>query len=506
VRQLLFEKILELRKSLGVLDRKDNDRFGIIVIDEVSMITPHFLEHINSRLKQAAGLNIDYGGFLVLLFGDFDQLPPVGATSQSLVQVAQKLAFRSITEHRCNLIEAGEPVQLVRQHASRKRKKKKTNANPSSPAALEEDTNAKKGVELFKKALWMPLLEQVRSEDIEHTRFINRLASGEKIRMSDLKHYKALTREDMDSKEWSFAPIVVCTNRQRLDFTHSQAERFAREHDTCVIRWPVPFKNWTGLPESPWRQAAKQNDPCFWQYFVKGATGYITFNHCVKLGIANGTQVRMDSLTFSDDEEATILQQIQDSNPGDVISLEQPPACVNVELVNVTMNEWRNKMNASSHATSATLSLSDDKVIIPLFRSKVGKTKKYTVRGGAAGGYGYLPSKVEVGRIFEYDLGFAMTVHKAQGRTLPKVILCFDKYPCALTRLTLQHVYVGLSRVKRRSDIRFLLRDPDDYSPLQYITTLEPDEMTMTYFKGFNGPGSTYDASRAYEYALRYQR
>jgi SAM-dependent MidA family methyltransferase len=57
-----IRKNLELRKSLGVLDRKDNDRFGIIVIDEVSMITPHFLEHINSRLKQAAGLNVDYGG------------------------------------------------------------------------------------------------------------------------------------------------------------------------------------------------------------------------------------------------------------------------------------------------------------------------------------------------------------------------------------------------------------------------------------------------------------
>ena len=50
-----------------------------IIIDEMSMIGHRILAWIDERLKQASGkLDCIFGGFSIILFGDFGQLPPVG--------------------------------------------------------------------------------------------------------------------------------------------------------------------------------------------------------------------------------------------------------------------------------------------------------------------------------------------------------------------------------------------------------------------------------------------
>ena len=47
------------------------------------------------------------------------------------------------------------------------------------------------------------------------------------------------------------------------------------------------------------------------------------------------------------------------------------------------------------------------------------------------------------------DLGFIVTYHKVQGKTVSKVILCVNKASRELSHLTTQALYVGLARVGR---------------------------------------------------------
>ena len=66
----------------------------ILVIDEMSMISPGFLYKVNRRLQQAFPENKTkpFGGISVLIMGDFAQLPPVMAPP--LYQVKQINALR----------------------------------------------------------------------------------------------------------------------------------------------------------------------------------------------------------------------------------------------------------------------------------------------------------------------------------------------------------------------------------------------------------------------------
>ena len=66
---------------------------------------------------------------------------------------------------------------------------------------------------------------------------------------------------------------------------------------------------------------------------------------------------------------------------------------------------------------------------------------KYTVPGNND----YNPSKITVQPIFALDLGFAMIVHKAQGRTLLKVILCLAHRPSRFTQMQIQSLSIASS-------------------------------------------------------------
>ena len=116
------------------------------------------------------------------------------------------------------------------------------------------------------------------------------------------------------------------------------------------------------------------------------------------------------------------------------------------------------------------------------------KSKSESVRGsGAARRVGmFHPSTVWLRDHFPLELGFAMTLHKAQGRTIRRLILSLSGHPCGTLRLTWEAIYVALSRVRRREDIRILLRDGHDRSDLQYISDLRKDKNVGYYFCGFS--------------------
>ncbi|MGH7955247.1 MAG: C-terminal helicase domain-containing protein, partial [Gloeomargaritales cyanobacterium] len=92
------------------------------------------------------------------------------------------------------------------------------------------------------------------------------------------------------------------------------------------------------------------------------------------------------------------------------------------------------------------------------------------------------PSKVTTKRTFHVDMSFAMTFYKAQGQTIPKVILILNKRPVGLSVLTYSSLFVAVSRVRLADDIRLLGNDN-----ISYRSDLKVGKDILRWWKGF-GP------------------
>ena len=71
-----------------------------------------------------------------------------------------------------------------------------------------------------------------------------------------------------------------------------------------------------------------------------------------------------------------------------------------------------------------------------------------------------------------------------QGRTIKKVILCLSEHPFQLNKIKWEGLYVALSRVRLKEDIRLLLRNRDR-STMEYITDLKKNRLVKCFFKGY---------------------
>ena len=96
------------------------------------------------------------------MFGDFDQLPPVGGLS--IPEVAMMVLKKKLTKRNTNY------------------NNKKWNLT----------TIVRRGVELFKTAKLIKLTTQHQSEDAEHTALLERISKGETITAHDLRNYETL--------------------------------------------------------------------------------------------------------------------------------------------------------------------------------------------------------------------------------------------------------------------------------------------------------------------------
>ena len=98
--------------------------------------------------------------------------------------------------------------------------------------------------------------------------------------------------------------------------------------------------------------------------------------------------------------------------------------------------------------------------------------------------------KVETADIFQFELAFAMTVHKAQGRTLPKVILALSNRANGRNQMSYASICVAMSRVEHQSDLKLLLHTERREDELRYVTTLQHNTSVLDYFEGFDTVGN----------------
>ena len=243
--------------------------------------------------------------------------------------------------------------------------------------------------------------------------------------------------------------------------------------------------------------------PAKLQYLVNGF-GFMTVNMNGQLGLVNGTPVETHSLRFSSSDEynrvMAVITQGETLLPfGSEIEIDPPfsvNVCIPTSLNGKTVSEKRKQQIKILRKHS----LDKNKIIIPLLatKSRHHKQKQYAYFNNDP----FNPcSTATVTDPFPFELAFAATIHKAQGRTMDKVVIDLYCHPDGTHRLNFAQVFVALSRVKTRENIR-LIQHPNasNEEAYSYITQLKPHPDVVAFYKGFKpstSGGFIWDANLA---------
>ena len=238
VPDLSTDKLNQLRSNLKT------SNLILLVIDEISYISPEVLGQIDNRLRQLmAKPEIPFGGIAILLLGDFYQLPPV-AVSYTLYSAAVKLLAEK------EEIDGDVPGPRTR------------------------------GTLLFSKFKKFELTQQMRAaDDVNHTAMLNQMRNPlpgyRHIDSEHLKSIKTLTANDIqEDKLWQWAPIVITSNKERLVINNYQSTFWALHHQTPKFVWEIPIVgSLASSIRTPILRFVYENYPELTGCFVAGAPG-----------------------------------------------------------------------------------------------------------------------------------------------------------------------------------------------------------------------------------------
>ena len=512
---LTASQLMSIREDLR------SEELVLLIIDEVSTLDSVMIATIDSRLQNVMQNDKPFGGIAVLFCGDFNQL---GAVRKAFL-LEDLLAWAEYQEHHCEQCESPatfphgstkksgipqrasvEEMISLSMKATRTKNKK---INTSLYSRYSVRGMVHHGCSLFSKLERHHLQEQCRAKDPLHMKLVKKLANGCSITWKDLSIYKTLDRKDAKKKEWQFAPILVSNNHERMEIVHQKALLFAKLHNTYVFKWKNRATNWKNKPQDT--SSLYDENPMLWQYFVPGSEAFLSKNINTSLGLANGSPLVCHSLLLDKaaNDNDQIIGKISGPNRlpfGSEIVLSEPPLAVNMKLakgmdgrepsrVRKMQTEALKKHclgKQSSHVTMVdgnVRGFAEDGDIVISISEKSDKTKTLKMRNGSPL-LGHI-SQANITPILAFDLAFAMTVHKAQGRTIKRVILALDSRSLQQNQLKYASIFVGLSRVKKAEHIRLLEHGRGSplggrHRALGYISSLLPQKTINMFNAGFN--------------------
>ena len=273
------------------------------------------------------------------------------------------------------------------------------------------------------------------------------------------------------------------------------AELWAKHFKTHIIRWKksIRYSKWNGMPRTSDAIDEAEKQSCFYETFVPMCPAYLTNNLNLSNDLANGTLVREHSLAFdSSDEKAYLDEMVKNTPVGGIIDLPTPPKAINVELFPDFLGDSKTKaeMNAKMRKTWTHGSITDDgKVVVPINQKTV-KYRTETIPGSGAPYY-FNASEVPMADHFPMELAFCITIPKAQGRTIRKLIASVSaEHPCPFLRFRWEQFFTLFSRITGREDLSLLLQ-LGNRNTLSYLSDLKKDAFTAHYFAGFPQASST---------------
>ena len=420
------------------------DQRHCLIIDEISLVGITIKGKINQRCQAIAPddmKHLPFGGMSVVIVGDFYQIPPVGDGS----------------------LYKGVMDRYVHKTAEFKTR------DPSLPSMI--------GTDLFRRFILIELTTQCRAaKDPKHGRILRLLREAlvEYPITDEVLTYlqqHVLCRDDVAEPRsaWTLAPVITTGNGERFNILLDLAIRSAVTLAVPVVRWKLPL-----LGDNASRYSSQalpvlyQQEQALWGTFVQGAAAYIKGpNVNPPKGCANGSPVIMHSLVLLNSSDK---MRVANAKPGEVIILDSPPAHIIVRLMVI---------DASLRPPNETLV--KDEVVLPL------PTNRFGNRSEDVGPVGrHLACTVNV-KDHIVESGFAITFHKIQGRTIPKIILELNQRPFKPS-ISYNMFLVALSRVATGNDFR-ILRPVNGILGLRYLQKLQPDPDLALWLSGYDEHG-----------------
>jgi hypothetical protein len=372
------------------------------------------------------------------------------------------------------------------------KKTRKQIMQESAAARFKPEHLTYHGCYLLRKFLRYHLNEQKRSSgDSVHTSFVQNLSQGKPINLQDILAYKSLTTKEACTNEWKWAPVLVSNNRQRLNISRMKAQLWAKENKTYVYKWKTKVGFHQNAPNHESLPSYMEKHAFFWQFFVPDAKAYLNKTINGHLALVNLAPVTLHLITFATLEELDRVTELT-TGPnklpyGSEIEI-QLPRSINV-LIDKSLDDKPVSVKQRQQLDQLMQkSLDTQELILPI-KPEMGKGElKYHTFKYFTNDPQFPMSKVSCKELFPYDLAFSMTVHKAQGRTIHRVVVDLTQYPTSYGRHSYPAIFVALSRVQMRDHIRLLPTNQDPRAPLkcyEYLTKLKPDPYSMAFYHGF---------------------
>jgi hypothetical protein len=291
--------------------------------------------------------------------------------------------------------------------------------------------------------------------------------------------------------EWKFAPIIVSTNMERLNIARLKARLWAEENNTYVFKWRCKLKNQQNRPSSSAMNKITEDNAFFWQFWIAGAPANLSHNINGDLALVNGAPITLHSLTWDDEKEFIRIQELTKEDSalpfGSEIEIAQPLA-INVAVDKSLDGKPVSRRRQLQLNQLQQFSIVEDKIVLPITTaiapSSGNKNKKFTYKTGN------LISPIataEVSQPFPFDLAFAITVHKAQGRTMDRVVVDLSSHPTYITQMNFAAVFVAMSRVRNRNHLRLLPHPGNRNQHYQHLPLLKISQAVMAFYHGFSG-------------------
>ena len=212
--------------------------------------------------------------------------------------------------------------------------------------------------------------------------------------------------------DFADATHIVSTNAERGELSRLLGERFAERRKQALFRWRIEMPSWitTHGPTSThvWSMLDHRED--LHGFFTRGACAFLSTNISTKMKMCNGSPCVMESFGyFTHAKKKEFMACVIKQSESRVIDIPYP------DFIIVSVSGKRVPI------------LSTDAVE---FRISGFKQKIVAKKQGV-------------------DIGFAITSWKAQGRTLPKVVLHMNA-----ASLNISSLHVGMTRVEDHANMR----------------------------------------------------
>ena len=386
-----------------------------VIIDEVSMLSRTFLAALSKRIAigKARHESNDkpFGGVNVIICGDFHQFGPVVTTKRG--------ALYHISD-----VARGDSA---------------------------EEVIGRSIYEQFDKVVI--LKEQVRVQDAGWRELLSKLRYGEMHK----KHYQMLKEltlgdpqcphTDFTSPEWENVCLVTPRHSVRTKWNDAAVRQHCKSTgerlyicpaENTVKGQPLTMKQRLALAEHRTRETASTTRTLPGQLMLaKGMKVMVTLNIHTDLDIANGTRGEI---------VAIVLDPNEPEHPEETreVQLHKLPLYVLVKVDNTRLKALPGL----------------ERGIIPLApvakNMKIGTSKKKKKKSTEQKQGEFTVTR----RQLPMTAAYAFTDYRAQGQTIPKVVVDIAHTPSG--QMSIFNAYVALSRSRGRSTIRLLRKhDPD---------------------------------------------